>query len=321
MPTAIEFDFAEKIDREIPVETVKASVGAGRFVWLDLDASDAAAAKETLLRATPLEETLIDSCLALTPETKYDLRPSCLHLVMVSCHLSEASVLEQDRVDVLMGEGFCVTIHRDRIPFLEQVKKHYHDDFVRFAKTPGFLLYEMWDALIDGFEDIEHSFETAVEKMQRRILTTLDDQVFAEFGQLGSDLLHFRKILAPTRNVLDELATRKSRFVSEGTQPFLGGMVPRVERILQDVTVNREILSESLNLHMAINDHKLNKVMQKLTVVSSVFLPLTFLCGVYGMNFEHQPEFKWETGYIFFWVVAFSVATLVLYLMRRVKLL
>jgi magnesium transporter len=179
----------------------------------------------------------------------------------------------------------------------------------------------MGDALIDSFEPVSKELDAAVEAMQLRLQVSFDETVFDEFAKLGADLLHLRKILAPTRNVLDELATRKSRFVPEGTQPYLGGMVPRVERILQDVMVDREILSESLNLHMAIGDHKLNKVMQKLTVVSSVFLPLTFICGVYGMNFEVLPEKDWQYGYLYFWILCGVITTFVLYLMKRIKLL
>lgn len=121
--------------------------------------------------------------------------------------------------------------------------------------------------------------------------------------------------------MLDELATQKSRFVNEGTQPFIGAMVPKVERILQDVMVDREIMSDSLNVYMSITSHKTNKTMNKLTVVSLIFLPLTFVCGVYGMNFEALPEFKWQYGYVYFWSLVVMIAGTVLYLMRRAKLL
>lgn len=320
MTRAIELDFETKTDREVDVKDVKASIAGGKFVWLDVDGSDPEATREVLRATVCLEERLLDECLALTPNTKYDLRASWLHLVIAAGGLT-AGELEEDRVDVIVGQGFLVSIHRDRVPFLERVRERYHEDFVRFARSHGFLIYEIWDALLEGFEEVNAKLDHEVELMQHRILTRFDDTVFEEFARLGNDLLHLRKILAPTRNVLDELANRKSPFVPEGTQPYLGGMIPRVERILQDVTVSREILQNALGLHVAIGDHKLNRSMQKLTVLSAVFLPLTFLCGVYGMNFEHQPEFKWELGYAFFWTVATSIVVFVLWAMWRLKLM
>lgn len=322
MTKAIEFDFAQKIDKEVPLAKVRETIAAGRFVWLDLDGSDVDQARDLLKSAVPLEEAIIGQCLALTPDTKYDLRTGCLHLVIVGCRIGGGGAIEHDRVDVILGPGYTVTIHRDPVPFMEAVKEVYHDDFVRFAKSPGFLLYEIWDALIDSYESLETEYETRVEDMQHRVLTRFDESVFPEFARLGADLLHIRKVLSPTRSVLDELASRKSAFVSEATQPFLAGMVPRIERILEDVMVYRDVLSNAMNLLVAIGDHKLNKVMQKLTAVSLFFMPLTFITGVYGMNFTHQPEFAWKYGYyLWFWGIVAVILAIVYFITRRMRFL
>jgi magnesium transporter len=149
----------------------------------------------------------------------------------------------------------------------------------------------------------------------------VDDRVFSQISELGADLLHFRKVLLPARTVLTDLSTRKSIFISEATQPFLGNMVGTVEHVLQELLVDRDILSESLNLYMSMVGHRTNKVMNRLTVVSVVFLPLTFLCGVYGMNFEVLPELKWQHGYALFWLTATAIVVTLLIVMRRMKLL
>ena len=144
-----------------------------------------------------------------------------------------------------------------------------------------------------------------VEQLQKELHSgDVDDGVFARVSQLGADLLHFRKVLLPARAVLTDLRTRRSLFLSEATQRFLGNMVGTVEHVLQDMLVDRDILSESLNLYMSMVGHRTNQVMKRLTVVSVVFLPLTFLFGVYGMNFEVLPELRWRFGYVYFWVVA-----------------
>ena len=97
-------------------------------------------------------------------------------------------------------------------------------------------------------------------------------------------------MLLPTRATLADLSTRRTLVLSETTQRFLGNMVGSVDHILQDMLVDRDILSESLNLYMSMVGHRTNKVMKKLTAVSVIFMPLTFLVGVYGMNFEIFPS-------------------------------
>jgi magnesium transporter len=118
-----------------------------------------------------------------------------------------------------------------------------------------------------------------------------------------------------------ELSARRSIFLSEITQTFLQNMVGTVERVLQDVLVERDILTQALNLYMSMVGHRTNRAMNRLTVISVVFLPLTFLCGVYGMNFEHLPELHWRYGYHAFWAVTVLIATTIVIVMRRARLL
>jgi magnesium transporter len=145
--------------------------------------------------------------------------------------------------------------------------------------------------------------------------------VFVRVSRLGADLLHFRKVLLPTRATLADLSTRRTLVLSETTQRFLGNMVGSVDHLLQDMLVDRDILSESLNLYMSMVGHRTNKVMKKLTVVSVVFLPLTFLVGIYGMNFEVLPELKWHYGYAYFWALVALAVVGLLALLRRNRLL
>ena len=128
-------------------------------------------------------------------------------------------------------------------------------------------------------------------------------------------------MLLPTRATLADLSTRRTLVLSETTQRFLGNMVGIVDHILQDMLVDRDILSEALNLYMSMVGHRTNKVMKKLTAVSVVFLPLTFLVGVYGMNFEVLPELKWRYGYGYFWLMVSATVGGLLLLLRRGRLL
>jgi magnesium transporter len=192
---------------------------------------------------------------------------------------------------------------------------------VRFAKSPSFLVYEIWDHLIDNYLSVQKRFEDRVEALQHELMGEVNDKVFEGVSELGADLLHFRKVVLPARSVLTDLSTRKSLFISEATQPFLANMVGTLERVLQDLLVDRDILENSLNLYMSMVGHRTNEVMKKLTVVSVIFLPLTFLCGVYGMNFEVLPELRWRWGYVAFWVTASVIVAAIAVVSRRAKLL
>jgi magnesium transporter len=150
--------------------------------------------------------------------------------------------------------------------------------------------------------------EDEVGGVQIQIVGNPGDEIFSRVAIVTRELLSFRKLVLAAREVLHELATRRSSFVSETTQPYLGNMVGKLERLGSDLTVEREILAETLNLYMGIVSHRTSRLVSRLTVVSLIFLPLTFLCGVYGMNFEYLPETEWRYGYPLVWAVALLIA-------------
>jgi len=310
-----EMSFETKAEKRIALGDLSASLAAGNFVWVDIDVHDTEAARAAIAPLDLMEEDVLDDALSKEVGTQYARYPRHLHLVMTGCDVLDREFVLH-RVDVLFGENSLVTIHHGPVKFLEAVKRSYREDFRHHAKTPSFLLYELWDHLLDRYVEVEDALETRVQALERALTGHVDDGVFAEVSELGSDLLHFRKLLLPARSVLTDLSSRKSRFISDGTQPFLANMVGTVERVLQDVLVAREIVANSVNLYMSVVGHRTNEVMRRLTVVSVIFLPLTFLVGVYGMNFDSQPELHWEHGYLLFWGVTIGLTVALLVFLR-----
>lgn len=318
--TAVAFDFANRRIEHLDPSGVPAALEAGLYVWIDVNLDREAEARELVASLGLCGPEVIDDACSREPATQVSRFEDRVQLVLTGCRLSGRS-FELERVDVLVSERSLVTLRRGEPAFMAAVRRAYRQDFLRFAQSPSFLLYELWDHLIDNYLAVHKEFEERVEQVQRSLIGDVDERTFADASELGSDLLHLRKVVLPARAVLTELSTRKSPFVSEATQPYLANMVGTVERILQDVLVDRDILSDSLNSYMSIVAHRTNKVMGKLTVVSVIFLPLTFLCGVYGMNFDVIPELKWEWGYYVFWIAVGTIVLGLFAFMRRAKLL
>jgi magnesium transporter len=314
----VEFDFEKKVERPIGLESVPDAMAAGKFVWLDIDLQALETpAREIISKLCPDPE-LVEASLRYDIEMSYDLRDDALHLAITDCRLREQGGLEYFPVDVLIVKSALITVRRGKVKFMEEVRKRSHQDFIRFAKSPSFLLYEICDCLIESYKVATKVFEDEVEKVQALLMGKVDDSIFQYIYKVRMHLLHFRKLLLPLHSVLEELSTRRTEFVSESTQPFLANMMGGLDRLLHNITVDRETLSESLTFYVSVVGHVTNKVMKNLTVVSMMFLPLTFLCGVYGMNFRVLPEVDWQYGYVFFWGLAATIATsLVVFLKRR----
>jgi len=317
----VEFDFASKVERTIDLASAKDAIERGLFVWIDVDVANTAPARKLLSATGLLMEEVVEDVLVSEPSTQHARYDQFIHLVVSGCRWKEQA-FDLERVDVIIAERFLMTLHRGPIVFLQSIKKDYHGDFIRFARSPSFLVYELWDHLLENYLSVQKRFEERVEKLQAELRRDdVDDRVFASISELGADLLHFRKVLLPARAVLTDLSTRKTIFISEATQPFLANMVGTVEHCLQDLLVDRDILAESLNLYMSLVSHRTNAVMKRLTIVSVIFLPLTFLVGVYGMNFEILPELRWHYGYAYFWALAAFIVLGLIWLLKRNRML
>jgi magnesium transporter len=316
----VELDFKTKAHGKLCLGDLRASMDTGHFVWIDVDVAQLDEARALLGRLDLCVPEIVEDALTREPATQIARYDDYVHLVLSGCRLV-GHKFDLERVDAILGENFLLTLHKGQPVFLEAVRKSYLADFRRFAQSPSFLLYELWDHLIENYLSVHKRFEERVEQLQARLIGEVDDTVFAEASELGADLLHLRKVVLPARAVLADLSTRKSSFVSEATQPYLGNMVGTIERVLQDVLVDRDILSGSLNNYMSLVAHKTNRTMSRLTVVSIIFLPLTFLCGVYGMNFNVLPEKDWDYGYLYFWALVAVITGGLIWLMRRNKVL
>jgi magnesium transporter len=317
----VDFDFETKVERSIELGQAAGAMEKGHFIWIDVEANDALEARRLLSGLRFVSDEIVEDALTAEAATRHARYDNCIHVVVSGCH-QRGQHFDLERVDIVIAQSFMITIHKGPVAFLSAVRRDYKQDFQRFAKSPSFLVYELWDHLLENYLAIQKQMEERVEDLQNELRATqVDDDVFRRISELGADLLHFRKILLPARAVLTDLSTRRTIFISETTQAFLANMVGTVEHVLQDLLVDRDILSESLNLYMSLVSHRTNEVMKRLTVVSVVFLPLTFLCGVYGMNFEHLPELRWHYGYPFFWGVVLAIVIGLLGLMRRAKLL
>jgi magnesium transporter len=313
------FDFEKREERELPLCEIFTAMEHGTFVWVDVEASEPETARTLLCELSLVTMDLVDEALTRPPETKLARYDGYLHFALRDC---SAQTLESARLDCALGARFLLSIHAAPIHCLEAARRVYRHDFQRFARSPSFLVYELWDQLAEQYLRVQDSFEDRVEAVQRELMADVDDDaVFTRVSTLSADLLNFRKLVLPARAVLTDLSTRRSPYLSETTQRLLGNVVGSVERVLQDVLVDRDILSEALNSYMSLVSHRTNRVMKRLTVVNIVFLPLTFLCGVYGMNFEYLPELRWQYGYPVFWLAVAAIVLAIAWVSKRARLL
>lgn len=322
-------DFRDRTSGRLELSQVRESLADGRFVWIDVDSREASASAVAEILPHDALDGLDLSCLEgvdTDADTVSSLRRSerLLLISLVGAVAREAAVatgIIGQSLHLIIGEGFLVTVHHGDSAVLQAVRREYLDDFRRHAATPSFLVYEFWSEQVDQFLRLQSRLEDRVEAMRLKLRVSVEESTLQELADVTGELLAFRKRVTPTRRVLEELVSRKTSLVSEATLGFLSRMVETLERLLSDIACNLGILESSMNFSLTLATCRTNQVMNRLAVVSTIFLPLTFLCGIYGMNFEGIPELEWSHGYTFFWGLSLAITVGLVVVLKRARLL
>lgn len=316
MINVIEFDFAAKTDRVTEGAALEGWRDKPFYFWADI-VPESTAETERWLRHLGVNSQVIEGVTGPDVDGRYEVFEDCLYFSVTEAIVKDGR-LETAVADVVLGAKFLVTIHRQHVHFLDHLRRTYREDFRQFAKSPGFLLYEIGDHLVDGYRKSLKEFSSAVERVQKELFGEVDDEIFRKVSALANDVLSFRGVVHSARELLHQLAIRKSSFIPESTQPFLQIMADTLQRLSDDLLTERDTLMDTLNLYMGMVSHRTSRVMSRLTVISIIFLPLTFLCGVYGMNLK-IPETEWAYSYPVFWLVVLLIAGGLLVMMKRKK--
>jgi magnesium transporter len=227
--------------------------------------------------------------------------------------------LHQDQISFLMGENYLIS-------FQDKPSDHFPDVRDRIEKGRGkirtkgsdFLLFRMLEAIIDNYFEVLEEISSQIETIDAQLHLTQDKSILASIELEKRKLIELRKIAQPMRDVTNQLENSESPFIQSSNRHYFRSLRSSCMSVLEEIDANKQILEGMANLYYAAQGQRMNEIMRVLTVVSSIFIPLTFIVGVYGMNFEHMPELKYTYGYysVIAFMFALSIGLVVLFVKR-----
>ena len=182
-----------------------------------------------------------------------------------------------------------------------------------------YLFYALLDAVVDWYFNAIEKIGDKVETLEEEIINQPRKESLVELYNIKREVIYLRKQVWPLRDMINNLLRSESEFITPNTQLFFRDLLDHSTRIIDTVETHRDLLSSMMDIYLSNNSNKMNEVMKVLTIMSSVFIPVTFIAGVYGMNFTYMPELKSPYGYAGVWVVMFSVMGGLLYYFKKKK--
>jgi len=182
-----------------------------------------------------------------------------------------------------------------------------------------YLFYALMDAVVDCYFNAIERIGDKLEIIEEEIISEPTRESLVQLYSLKREVIYLRKQVWPLRDMVSNLIRTENTLMSDNTQIFLRDLQDHTTRIIDTVETYRDLLSGIMDIHLSTNSNKMNEVMKVLTIMSSIFIPVTFIAGVYGMNFDNMPEIHTKNGYYITWAVMLAVILGLVFYFKRKK--
>jgi magnesium transporter len=263
---------------------------ADSWRWVDLKAQDAAQLA-VLAERFNFHSLTIEDCSHFDQRPKLETFGDYLFLVTHGVRLpsADADTLESLELHTFLGDRYLVTVHTEPIPGLEAVWKRVEGDGAIARRGVDFVYYLVADAIVDGFFPLLDEIASDVDELEDRVISRPSEADLARIFCLKRMLVTLRKILGPQRDVFALLAKRGEGWIEERTAIYFRDVYDHLLRIHESVEANRDLLGNALDAYLWSASQRTNEIVKRLTLLSAIFLPLTFITGFFGQNFEGLP--------------------------------
>jgi magnesium transporter len=206
--------------------------------------------------------------------------------------------LRAEHISLIVGAGYVLAFLEDEGDVFEPVRQRIRSGKGRMRKLgPDYLAYALMDAVVDSYFTVLEELGEQIDEVEDEVVECPTTSTLRTVHLLKRELIFLRKSVWPMREVVNSLLRDESDLIKEDTKIFLRDLYDHTIHVIDTVETLRDIVAGMLEVYLSSISNKLNQVMKVLTVMSSIFIPLTFVAGVYGMNFQHMPELQWTYGY------------------------
>lgn len=283
--------------------------------WIRLRKPSPADVKQVLEETFHAHPLLVEDAVKLNQRPKLDRYKTHIFLTLFAVDPQELKLQE---IGIVLGPNYVITISQDEIPFFDELETEFmrKEDMMDHS---GEILYHIVDRCVDAYSEVVQHYEEHVERLERLVYRNPHIRVAHDIFRYKRRLHQLRKIFVEEKTMLGAMSHQQLPYISQEKDVYFIDVYDHISRVIDSIDMFRESLSGLLELQMAMKSDRMNEVMKTLTIFSSLFLPLTFIVGLYGMNFRVIPELDWGYGYVYVWVLMGLVSAGMYWFFKRNK--
>lgn len=320
--TVVHYDEQQVQTRELtswdecPVMTDRPGV-----TWINVSSISQVGHLEKLGECFKLHPLVLEDILNVDQRPKVEDYEDYLFIVLKTISgQAEVDEFVAAQVSLILGANFVLSFHEDGEDLFQPVRERILTAKGRIRKAGAdYLAYALMDLIVDNYFVALEQFGEQVEFMEDEVVRRAVPATLQTVHHLKNHMIILRRSLWPLREVIARLERRESPLIHDATTVYFKDVYDHTIIAIDTVETYRDILSGLLDIYLSSVSNRLNEVMKVLTIIATIFMPLTFLAGVYGMNFKYLPELEWHYGYFGFWTVMILLAGSMVLIFKKRK--
>jgi magnesium transporter len=276
---------------------------------------------EKISRHFNLHPLIMEDILNTFHRPKFEDLENYLFIVLKMLYYDKnENEVKSEHVSLILGADYVVTFQEQEGDVFDPVRERIRTNQGRLRKLGAdYLLYTLMDAVVDNYFLVLETLGEELELLEDRLLEDPTPAVLQAVHKLKREMIFLRKAVWPLREVIGGLQKSESTLMENTTAVYLRDIYDHTIQIIETAETYRDMVAGLQDLYLSSMSNRMNEIMKMLTLIATIFIPLTFIAGVYGMNFKFMPELKWRLGYFFVWGLMLAVGLVMLAYFKRKK--
>ncbi len=319
--TVMDYD-GDRLDETTPedIEAVFPLRDEPAISWINVDGVHDLAVIEKLGQHFLIHPLTLEDTVNTAQRPKLEEFDEYLYMVLKMLTWDDdTGRVRAEQVSLVLGHHFLISFQEAEGDVFTSVRTRIRQGRGRLRHSGGdYLAYALIDSVVDHYFIVLEHLGAKIEALETRLYEGGGDDPLAEIFKLKQEMIYLRRQIGPLREPLNRLQKSESAQVQEKHRIFFADVYDHLLQALEVVESLRDVLSGLQDLYISMTGQRMNEIMKVLTIIATIFIPITFVAGIYGMNFEVMPELKWRGGYLMVWVI-FGIITagMLVYFKRR----
>jgi len=320
--TVMDYDEAQFQEREVrSVEECVPYKDKPSVTWINLDGIHRVEIVEALGKSFDLHPLILEDILNTGQRPKLEDFSGYLYIVLKMITYGDSNgAVKVEQVSLVLGPNFVISFQEAEGDIFDPVRDRIRTAKGRIRKRGAdYLAYSLIDAVVDNYFVVLEKFGEEIEDLEEELVSEPTSDTIQDIHRMKREMIFLRRSVWPLREVVSGLRRGESPLINKETAVYLGDAYDHIIQVIDTVESYRDMVAGMLDIYLSSLTYKMNQIMKVLTIIATIFIPLTFLTGVYGMNFHFMPELGWRWSYPIFWAVSAGIVIWMLFYFKRKK--